>query len=58
MNTTVIELKGLDESAEYEFFCCDCGKAYTISGAELSENGFEIRLDEKYSSRLIKYRRI
>ena len=58
MNTAIIDLKGIKADAEYEFFCCDSGKTYIVSGAELLENGFSICLDEKYSSTLIKYRRI
>ena len=57
METATIYLKGMEEQSEYEFLCCDNGEISCISGEELMTNGFPIRLDKKYSSALIKYRR-
>ena len=47
-----------DENANYEFTLTDKGESKNISGKELLEGGYEITLDEKYSSEIIKYRRI
>ena len=57
METAIINLKGIDRQADYEFFCYDNKETKVISGAELLKDGFSIRLDKKYSSTLIKYRR-
>ena len=57
METAIINLKGIDRQADYEFFCYDNKETKVISGAELLKDGFSIRLDKKYSSALIKYRR-
>ena len=58
MKTTVINLRGIDIGADYEFICCDSGETRRVSGRDLSKQGFEIELDKKYSSTLIKYRRV
>lgn len=58
MNTATIELCGIDFKADYEFFCYDTQKTSRISGEELLKHGFSINLNEKYSSALIKYRRV
>ena len=50
-----ISLKGIKKDFTYEFTNTDSGEVFTISGEKLFEDGFTIRLNEKYSSVIIKY---
>ena len=53
-----IDLKGIEKKFNYEFTIIDSGEKKIISGEKLINEGFEIILDKKYSSLIIKYRRV
>lgn len=58
VKAVVVDLKGIDENATYEFVLTDKNETQILSGSEIIKNGYEISLENKYSSEIIKYRRI
>ena len=55
--TAVFRLRGLNESAAYTFTDADTGETFTLSGAALADPGLTVRLSEKRTSKLLKYRK-
>ena len=58
VKTVVVDIKGIDDTADYEFILTDAQDKKIVSGKELIKNGFEIILVKKYTSEIIKYRRV
>lgn len=51
-------LRALAGDARYELLNLDSGESTRATGAELMQRGFELRLEEKPASALIRYRRL
>ncbi len=51
--TATYTLKGLDPVAEYELYAVDTGDTGTYTGAQLMEQGLELRFAQSYESLLI-----
>lgn len=50
-------LRGIDESADYLFTDADGGE-FTVSGKELSQNGFKITVHDKRKAKIYFYNTI
>ena len=58
MTKAEFDLTGLDPTGKYEFTDADSGEKITMTYDEIKCKGFEVNINVKRSSRLIRYRKI
>ena len=58
MAKAVFAPKGLDSAGTYRFVDADSGEVRVLGAKEIKDKGFEVAIDEKRSSRLIRYEKM
>lgn len=55
--TAVFNLKGIDKGSNYKFADLDGGE-FTVSGSEITETGFRVKITEKRKAKIYLYKKV